>query len=465
MIYLPFAHRAEEGSFQRMKALLQTSPQVMDRARLLAIIDAAVEKCGVRFSDLQQHAVELSLQKRLLIVTGGPGTGKTTTLQAVVLAQEIAGRRVFLASPTGRAAKRLSEVSGRDALTVHRLLEFSPQEGGFRRKPENPLECDVLIVDEASMIDMELFYSLLGALPRHGVLILVGDVDQLPSVGPGLVLKSLIGSNAVPIVRLETIFRQAEASLIITNAHKINRGLLPILLKPDGKTQTDCYFLEANEPEAVLPLLKNVVGSSLPKKFGYHSLADIQVLTPMNRGSLGGGNLNMVLQEALNPPAAEKAELKHMHRVFRVGDKVIQLRNNYDLEVFNGDIGFIRDIALEDQEMVIEFSQTEKVYQMADILDLAHAYAVTVHKSQGSEYPAVVLLASMQHFMMLQRNLLYTGITRARKTLVLIGSKKALAIAVKNDKVKARNTILQELLEETFPGSDQQQIQHAHDPE
>ncbi|MBI3038484.1 ATP-binding domain-containing protein, partial [bacterium] len=296
-------------------------------------------------------------------------------------------------------------------------------------------------------------FSILRAFPTHGKLILVGDVDQLPSVGPGLVLKHLISSKILPVVRLDTIFRQAQESLIITNAHRVNKGIMPVLVKPDGQTVTDCYFLEAPEPANSLDLMKNVVSSSLPKRFGYHPIEDIQVLTPMRRASLGAQNLNQLLQEALNPPNPMKSELKHMHRVFRVGDKVIQQRNNYDLEVFNGDIGIIRTINSEDQEIVIEFGQGERVYQLADLLDLDHAYAITVHKSQGSEYKAVVIVLMTQHYMMLQRNLFYTALTRAKKTAVIIGTRKALWIAIKNDKVKNRNTIFGELLLEKYPQS------------
>ena len=449
LIYLPNSFRSEEGSVHLLKPFLseRTAPI---RETIVGALQSAFDEHGLKLSEIQQLAVETSLKKGFLIITGGPGTGKTTTLKAVVAAHKKLGKNVLLASPTGRAAKRLSEVSGFAASTIHRLLEFSPQEKGFKKKAGNPLDCDTLIVDEASMIDMNLFYSLIQAIPSHATVILVGDSDQLPSVGPGLVLKHLIISGVIPVVKLATIFRQAETSMIIKNAHAINSGKMPHLPIPDGKTKTDCYYVRAEEPERVIALLKNIVCKSLPARFQLDPLKDIQVLTPMNRGKLGASNLNIILQESLNPSSEDKPEIEHLSRVFRKGDKVIQLKNNYDLEVFNGDVGFISEINTEDQEATIEFPQGPIIFQNSDLLDLAHAYAVTVHKSQGSEYPAVVLLASTQHYMMLQRNLIYTGLTRAKKTMVLLGSKRAIAIGVGNNKVIARNTIFRQLLEKKY---------------
>lgn len=445
LYYLPNCYRAEEGSVEIILELLSHTNDV-PRQRMLDSLEKAFSGHGLNLSDSQQLSVESSLKKGFLIITGGPGTGKTTTLKAVVAAHIGLGRKVLLASPTGRAAKRLAEVSGFPASTIHRLLEFSPQERGFKRNRNNPLECDTLVIDEASMIDMILFHQLIQAIRPGATLVLVGDSDQLPSVGPGLVLNQLIESGVVPVVMLESVFRQAETSMIIRNAHLINQGNMPQLTIPDGQNLSDCYFVNADDPDRAIALLKNIVQKSLPSRFGYDPINEIQVLTPMNKGKLGTANLNLALQGALNPPNENKQEIEHMNRVFRVRDKIIQLRNNYDLDVFNGDVGIICEINEEDQEAVVEFPQGKVVFQTSDLIDTAHAYAVTVHKSQGSEYPAVVMVVSTQHYMMLQRNLLYTGLTRARKTLVFLGSKKAIAMAIKNNRVKTRNTILADLL-------------------
>ncbi len=449
LVYLPSSYRAEHNSVELLESFLAERPQIA-REKLLEVLEEVFKKHGLRLTPIQELAVEKSLRKGLLVITGGPGTGKTTTLKAVVAAHKALKRKVLLASPTGRAAKRLAEVSGYEAMTIHRLLEYSPQEHGFKKNGSDPLDCDTLIIDESSMIDMQLFYSLIKAVPGHAAFILVGDSDQLPSVGAGLVLRNLILSEVVPVVKLETVFRQAESSDIIKNAHLINSGKMPELLVPDGKKKTDCYFLHADENEKVISLLKNVVNKSLPARFKYDPMKDIQVLSPMNRGPLGAGNLNVVLQEALNPAAPDKNELSHLNRVFRTGDKVIQLRNNYDLEVFNGDIGFIKEANDEDQELIVEFSQGEVIYQSSDLLDLSLAYAITVHKSQGSEYPAVVMLIATQHYMLLQRNLLYTGLTRARKHMVIVGTKRAVGMAVTNNRVKKRNTIFRLLIAKKY---------------
>ena len=446
LYYLPINYYSETKSVSYIKQLLSSKHNVL-REVLISVLEQAISSHGLKLSDVQQMAVETSLTKGLVIITGGPGTGKTTTLKAVVMAHKFMGHKVLLASPTGRAAKRLAEVSGYNASTIHRLLEYDHQTHGFKHNASNTLDCDVLVIDEASMIDMNLFYSVIQAVPAYASLVLVGDVDQLPSVGAGLVLQELINSGVVPTVTLDTIFRQAETSSIIKNAHLINKGLMPTLTVPDGKTQTDCYFIQAEPVDKVISMLKNVVAKSLPKKFGYYPIADIQVLTPMNRGPLGAVALNVTLQEILNPPAPNKNEIQHANRIFRAGDKVIQLRNNYDLDVFNGDIGIITEVSVEEQEITIEFPQGPVVFQPADFVDLAHAYAVTIHKAQGSEYPAVVMIAHTQHYMMLQRNLIYTGLTRAKKTMVFLGTQKAISIAVNNNKIKKRNTILAELLQ------------------
>lgn len=447
LYYLPNNFYSEAKSAFFVKRLASCARNI-PRDQLTAVLDQAMEAHGLKLSDIQQFAVETSLTKGLVIITGGPGTGKTTTLKAVVMAHKAMGHKVLLASPTGRAAKRLTEVSGFEASTIHRLLKYDHQIHGFKHNHESPLDCDVLVIDEASMVDMSLFYSVVQAVPQRASLVLVGDVDQLPSVGAGLVLNELIRSGIVPTVVLNTIFRQAETSDIIKNAHLINKGQMPVLTVPDGRAKTDCYFISADPVDKVIDLLKNVVAKSLPKKFGYVPIRDIQVLTPMNRGPLGAVALNSVLQGILNPPSPERAEIQHAGRVLRVGDKVIQLRNNYDLDVFNGDIGVITEIDPEEQEVTIDFPQGRVAFQSADFVDLAHAYAVTIHKSQGSEYPAVVMIAHTQHYMMLQRNLVYTGLTRAKKTMVFLGTQKAISIAVNNNKIKARNTILAELLKE-----------------
>jgi exodeoxyribonuclease V alpha subunit len=352
-------------------------------------------------------------------------------LRALVALFKAMRKVVMLASPTGRAAQRLSEVTGEEAKTLHRLLEFDPSAMGFKHGEETPLKADVIVIDEASMLDVLLANSLLKAVHPLSQLILVGDVDQLPSVGPGTVLRDLIDSGVVPVARLTKIFRQAAESLIIQNAHRINRGEFPVLVKP-GEGHIDCYFIEAEEPQEVADLIVNVVSRSLPRKFGYDPVNDIQVLAPMNRGQVGANNLNVVLQQALNPPDARKDELGRGGRVLRVGDKVIQKVNNYKLDVFNGDVGVIDAIDLEDQMLAVRFGDRAVSYDYADVLELGHAFAVSIHKSQGSEYPAVIVPLHMQHFMMLSRNLVYTALTRAKKTVVLIGTTKAIGVAMRN---------------------------------
>ena len=447
LYYLPANYGSEALSAKYIQRLI-INQRSIPRERIIDVLDKAIGSQGLKLSDIQQYAVEASLTNGFVIITGGPGTGKTTTLKAVVMAHKAMGHRVLLASPTGRAAKRLSEVSGFSASTIHRLLEYDHQTHGFKHNSSTPLNCDVLVIDEASMVDMELFYSVIQAVPPKASLILVGDVDQLPSVGAGLVLNELIKSGKVLTVTLDTIFRQAETSDIIKNAHLINKGQIPNLAVPDGKTKTDCYFIQAEQVEKIISLLKNVVSKSLPQKFGYNAINDIQVLTPMNRGPLGAIALNSVIQEVLNPPSTDKPQIEHGSRILRVGDKVIQLRNNYDLDVFNGDIGSIIAVNTEDQEITVSFPQGEVILQSSDFVDIAHAYAITIHKSQGSEYPAVVMLCHTQHYMMLQRNLIYTGLTRAKKTMVFLGSARAIGIAVNNNKLKTRNTILSRLINE-----------------
>lgn len=349
------------------------------------------------------------------------------------------GKEIALASPTGRAAQRLAEVTDREARTIHRLLEFSPQSKGFTRNEESPLDADVIIIDEASMVDVKLAQHLLKAVAPTSQLILVGDVDQLPSVGPGTVLRDLINCGTVPVVRLKQVFRQAGQSLIIQNAYRINSGEFPVLITPGTQT-SDCYFVQASEPEEVADLIVKAAASSLPKRFNYDPLRDIQVLTPMNRGLAGAANLNTVLQAKLNPPAPGKIEFSRGNRLFRVGDKVIQRVNNYNLDVFNGDMGRIEIIDLEEQTMGVRFADRMVFYESANVSELAHGFCVTVHKSQGSEYPAVILPVHTTHFMMLSRNLLYTALTRAKRTVVMVGTAKALHIAINSLEAVSRFT-------------------------
>jgi exodeoxyribonuclease V alpha subunit len=353
-----------------------------------------------------------------------------------------------LASPTGRAAKRLSEVVGSEAKTIHRLLEFDPSAMGFKHDAERRLDLDALIVDEASMLDGSLFYQLLKALPDHAQLVLVGDADQLPSVGAGDALRDLMESGVVPVARLTQVFRQAQASLIVTNAHRVNRGEMPVLVPPSARGEADCLFAEAEEPEEIARLVAGVVSQSLPR-LGFPP-SETQVLCPMNRGEVGAGNLNRVLQEKLNPARHGVAEVSRLSRLFRAGDRVIQLRNNYDKEIYNGEIGIVRSVNLEDQKLLAEFPEQRVSYDFSELDELQLAYALSVHKSQGSEYPAVVLPIHTQHYAMLARNLLYTALTRAKRLAVLVGSRKAIGMAVRNVRSSRRNTRLKARLREAM---------------
>jgi exodeoxyribonuclease V alpha subunit len=437
-VYLPPIWQSERGVARRLRTLLGRSIRVDDR-RIEDWLDRFNAKRGIELSDEQRRAVHRAAAERVFVLTGGPGTGKTSTLRTMVALFSAMGRSVLLASPTGRAAQRLSDVTGREAKTIHRLLEFDPSQMAFKRNEEWPLEADVVIIDEASMIDVVLANSLFKAIHPESQLILVGDVDQLPSVGPGTVLRDLIDSGAVPVARLTQVFRQAAESLIVQNAHRINRGEFPRLVKP-GEHKSDCYFIEADEPDEIVELIVKSVAQSLPGRFGYDPMKDIQVLAPMNRGRVGAHHLNGLLQAALNPPGAGKTELTRGSRILRVGDKVIQRVNNYKLEVFNGDVGTIEKIDLEDQMIAVRFADRLVAYDYADVMDLAHGFAVSIHKSQGSEYPAVVIPLHVQHFLILSRNLLYTALTRAKKTVVMIGMTKAIGMAMHNLEATRRFT-------------------------
>lgn len=438
-VYLPPLYYSEVGSARRLHLLVQTpGSRLADLKRMnLRVILTSVEaQAGVQLTDDQRDAVLKALTHKVSILTGGPGTGKTTTLRTLIGVLLATDHRFQLCSPTGRAAKRLSEATGQAAQTIHRLLGYAPGQG-FAHNEENPLNTDMVVVDEASMLDLTLFYALLKAVGPETHLLLVGDIDQLPSVGAGDVLNDLIQSQVAPVTRLGVIFRQAESSLIIRNAHRINQGQ-----QPDTSNQgNDFFFFGAETPEEAAALVVDIVQNRLPQKFGVHPLDDVQVLAPMYRGAAGVAALNEALQAALNPPG-RPAEKRLMGHLFRVGDKVMQTCNNYEKEVFNGDIGRVRSFDFEEQSMTVVFDERFVVYDWSEADELVHAYAISVHKSQGSEYPVVVLPILTQHYMMLQRNLLYTAITRAKKMVVLVGMRKAIAIAVHNDKIAQRYSAL-----------------------
>ncbi len=395
----------------------------------------------------QKEAIRQLTSSKLMIITGGPGVGKTSVIQSIIQILKKQPVTILLAAPTGRAAKRMTEATGLPAKTLHRLLETEGKGGKFQRNEENPLEGDLLIIDEVSMVDVPMLRSLLLALPKSMSLILVGDVDQLPSVGPGQVLKDLIESDKVPVCRLTQIFRQAKSSHIITNAHCINQGNMPDLTDKTG-IETDFYFVSAKTPEDCQYKLLKMVKERIPQKFGFNALTDIQILTPMNRSSLGAQSLNPLLQEALNPRVKTASHwVERFGTRFYIGDKIIQTTNNYDKDVFNGDGGIIQAIDSETKAVVIEFDGREVHYEVDELDEIALAYALTIHKSQGSEYPVVVIPIMMQHYMMLKRNLLYTGITRGKKLVICVGEKRAVAMAVKGQEKLARYSKLREWLE------------------
>jgi exodeoxyribonuclease V alpha subunit len=387
--------------------------------------------------------VRLAVRSKALVITGGPGVGKTTLVNSALRILAAKGVAIALCAPTGRAAKQLSESTGREARTIHRLLETDPEDGGFKRTEENPLDCDLLVVDETSMVDVPLMRALLRALPGRAGLLLVGDVDQLPSVGPGQVLADVIASGAVPVVRLTEVFRQAAQSRIVVNAHRINQGRMPDLAAQEG---SDFYFVDAAGPEDGVEKVLAMVRDRIPRRFGLDPVRDVQVLCPMNRGGLGARSLNSELQRALNPPGEDRPRVERFGWTFTAGDKVMQVANDYGREVYNGDLGIVRRIDAEEGELIAEFDGREVSYGFGELDELVLAYATTVHKSQGSEYPAVVIPLTTQHYPMLQRNLVYTGVTRGRRLVVLVGQRRALAIAVRGQQTRRRWSKLKEWL-------------------
>jgi exodeoxyribonuclease V alpha subunit len=449
---MPWAYDAETSSAALLAALTRTPARGLT-LDVHAAIHAFEAVTSVALAAQQRRAVEAALVDKCTVITGGPGVGKTTIVKAIVHLAKLVHRKVALAAPTGRAAKRLGEATVMEAMTIHRLLEFQPHAGGFQRDRENPLEADIVVVDEASMVDAQLFASLIAAVRPTAQLILVGDIDQLPSVGAGAVLSDVIDSEAATVIRLTEIFRQAQASKIVVSAHAINHGELPVLDAPGGgpgAATTDFYFISRDDPEAARATIVELVAERIPKSFGFDAITEIQVLAPMHRGELGTGAINRALQDRLNP-AAGGAELARGERVFRTGDKVMQLRNDYDKAVFNGDIGVIAGIDREEAVVRVEFDGRIASYERAELDQLSHAYAVSIHKSQGSEYPAVVIPLVTQHYMMLQRSLLYTAVTRGKKLVVIVGSKRAVALAVRNADAKRRYTWLAERVRAAAP--------------
>ena len=435
-IYLPPFYHAECGTSRRLRDLAEST----GRSLFDGLFDPSslTAETGIEYDEVQLAAIRQAVTSKVMVLTGGPGTGKTTTTQGIIAALKKAGLRVLLAAPTGRAAKRMSEATGMEAKTIHRLLEYNPQDG-YKRNDENPLEGDALIVDECSMIDILLMNNLLKAVPVGMRLVFVGDIDQLPSVGAGNVLRDVIDSQRIPVVRLVRIFRQAQKSRIVMNAHTINQGRFP---DTSNGRDTDFFFMREDDPERAAETIVRLVKERLPR--AYRESPDrIQVLTPMQRGVVGAANLNLLLLQALNPSGPS---LGRGGYTYRQGDRVMQQRNNYDKDVFNGDLGYIREVDTEERTLKVDFDGKWVEYDVTELDELTLAYATTIHKAQGSEYPIVVMPVLMTHFVMLQRNLIYTGITRAKKICVLLGAAKALAYAVRNVSVLKRNTRLKERL-------------------
>src|SRR5215469_12419825 len=439
-VFLAGLYRAEREIAEKLKRLAAGNPPwpVIDVDKAVPWVE---KRTKLALAESQKEAIHVALSSKVLVITGGPGVGKTTLVNSILKVLLAKNTAIALCAPTGRAAKRLSESTGLDAKTIHRLLEPDPRTGSFRRNEEFPLDCDLLVVDETSMVDVPLIRALLWALPDRAALLLVGDVDQLPSVGPGQVLADVIASSAMPVVRLTEVFRQAAESRIIVNAHRVNQGLMPELTAVEGG---DFYFVDAADAEEGVRKLLAIVQERIPKRFGFDPIRDIQVLCPMNRGGLGARSLNIELQNALNPPGEIRVE--RFGWTFCSGDKVMQVENDYDRDVYNGDLGVVSRFDMGESEVSVGFDGREVIYGFGDLDELVLAYATTIHKSQGSEYPAVVIPLSTQHYPMLQRNLVYTGVTRGKRLVVLVGQRKALAIAVKGARARRRWSKLREWL-------------------
>jgi exodeoxyribonuclease V alpha subunit len=440
-VFLAGLHRAERIIAERLMRLANGAlpwPRI-DADKALPWVE---QRIGLALAESQVAAIRLALISKALVMTGGPGVGKTTIVKGILRILAAKGTNILLCAPTGRAAKRMTEATGFEAKTIHRLLEVDPKGGGFKRGDDHPLDCDLLVVDEASMVDVMLMQAVMRAVPDKAALLIVGDIDQLPSVGPGQVLADVISSGAVPVVRLTEVFRQAAQSRIITSAHHINQGSIPDLSQ--RSTDSDFYFVQADDPETAVSRIIELVKTRIPKRFRLDPIRDIQVLCPMNRGGVGARSLNIELQAALNPASDHKVE--RFGWTFAPGDKVMQIENDYDKEVYNGDIGYIENVDPNAGEIVASFDGRSVTYGFGELDMLVPAYAATIHKSQGSEYPAVVIPVMTQHYAMLQRNLLYTGVTRGKKLVVLVGQKKAVAIAVRNVSGRRRWSKLQEWL-------------------
>jgi exodeoxyribonuclease V alpha subunit len=442
LVYLPKLYFAEIALAKRVQAL-GTARHPCPAIDIDKALGWVQQKTGIELAHAQRAALKTAVESKVMVITGGPGVGKTTLVNSVLMVLRAKKLRVALCAPTGRAAKRMTETTGMEAKTIHRLLQYNPGTGGFIHCADNPLECDVLIVDESSMIDIVLASQLADAIPVHAAFIIVGDADQLPSVGPGRVLQDMIHSKKIPVAHLNEVFRQAATSRIIMNAHRINQGQMPEF--PESQEVSDCYFIESDEPEKAVKLVGKLIKQSIPEKFHFDPLEEIQILTPMQKGELGARSLNQTLQQLLNPRGDE---VERFGYVYRTGDKVMQTENDYDKDVYNGDMGRVYKIDAELSEMIVDFDGRKVVYDFRELDELVLSYAITIHKSQGSEYPCVIIPLHTQHYVLLQRSLIYTAITRAKKMVIVLGTKKALSLAVSRAESRERTTTLTERLQE-----------------